>query len=133
VLELDAQYEPPYNLEQIKAKYPAHIYNNLANDHVHRWRAETGIELIHKEPTEEELDRIWKNWQLMPQDMKEISDKKSIELFGCTNAEHYNKLKASEDHLNENKATYLQKYRDESDVRSIVDMFWSIRNRLSAP
>lgn len=38
-----------------------------------------------------------------------------------------------ESDLNENKATYLQKYRDESDVKSIVDMFWSIRNRLSAP
>ena len=131
--EVDAQYEPPYTLEQIKAKYPEHIYNKLANDSVHKWRAESGIELIHKEPTEEELDRIWKNWQLMPQEMKDISDKKSIELFGCTNAEHYNKLKASEDYLNENKATYLQKYRDESDVKSIVDMFWAIRNRLSAP
>ena len=133
VLELDAQYDPPYTLEQIKAKYPENIYNMLANDPVHKWRAETGIELIHKEPTEEELDRIWKNWQLMPQDMKDISDKKSVEMFGCTNAEHYNQLKALEDNLNENKATYLQKYRDESDVKSIVDMFWSIRNRLSAP
>ena len=133
VLELDVQYDPPYTLEQIKAKYPENIYNMLANDPVHKWRAETGIELIHKEPTEEELDRIWKNWQLMPQNMKDISDKKSIEMFGCTNVEHYNQLKALEDNLNENKATYLQKYRDESDVKSIVDMFWSIRNRLSAP
>lgn len=133
VLELDAQYDPPYTLEQIKAKYPENIYNKLDNDPVHKWRAETGIELIHKEPTDEELDRIWKNWQLMPQDMKDISDKKSIEMFGCTNAEHYNKLKTSENHLNENKAAYLQKYRDESDVKSIVDMFWSIRDRLSTP
>lgn len=131
--ENGTQYDPPYTLAQIKAKYPEHIYNMLANDPVHKWRAETGIELIHKEPTEEELDRIWKNWQLMPQDMKDISDKKSIEMFGCTNAEHYNKLKALEDHLNENKATYLQKYKYESDVKSIVDTFWSIRNRLSAP
>lgn len=38
-----------------------------------------------------------------------------------------------EDHLNENKAAYLQKYRDESDVKSIVDMFWSIRSRLQPP
>ena len=133
VLELDAQYDPPYTLDQIKAKYPENIYNMLANDPVHKWRAETGIELIHKEPTEEELNRIWKNWQLMSQDMKDISDKKSVEMFGCTNAEHYNQLKALEDNLNENKATYLQKYRDESNVKSIVDMFWSIRNRLSAP
>lgn len=111
ILDLIAQYDPPYTLEQIKTHYPENIYVELANDPVHRWRAETGIELIHKEPTKEELDRIWKNWQLMPQEMKDISDKKSIELFGCTNAKHYSKLKASEDHLNENKATYLQKYR----------------------
>ena len=38
-----------------------------------------------------------------------------------------------EDNLNENKAAYLQKYRDEDDVKSIVDMFWAIRSRLSAP
>ena len=93
VLELDAVYDPPYTLQQIKANYPENIYVKLANDPVHRWRAETGIELINKEPTEEELDRIWKNWQLMSQNMKDISDKKSIELFGCTNAEHYAQLK----------------------------------------
>ena len=81
----------------------------LANDPVHKWRAETGIELIHKEPTEEELDRIWKNWQLMPQNMKDISDKKSIEMFGCTNAEHYNKLKASENHLDEKQSKLKNK------------------------
>ena len=38
-----------------------------------------------------------------------------------------------ENNLNENKAAYLQKYRNEADVKSIVDMFWAIRNRLSAP
>ena len=38
-----------------------------------------------------------------------------------------------EDNLNENKATYLHKYRDEEDVIPVVDMFWTIRNRLSAP
>lgn len=35
------------------------------NDPVHKWRAESGIELIHKEPTKKEFDRIFKNWQLM--------------------------------------------------------------------
>jgi hypothetical protein len=29
----------------------------------------------------------------MPQNMKNISDKKSIELFGITNADNYSKLK----------------------------------------
>lgn len=84
-----------YRIQYIKANYPENIYVKLANDPIHRWRAETGIELIHKEPTEEELDRIWKNWQLMPQEMKDISDKKSIEMFGCTNAEHYAQLKSN--------------------------------------
>lgn len=95
ILDLIAQYEPPYSLEQIKSKYPEHVYNKLANDPVHRWRAETGIELIHREPTEKEQQRTWKNWQLMSQNMKDISDKKSIELFGCTNAEHYLRLKSN--------------------------------------
>ena len=38
-----------------------------------------------------------------------------------------------EDNINENKATYLQKYRDEADVNVVVDMFWAIRNRLNVP
>ena len=50
-------YDPPYTLDQIKANYPENIYVKLANDPIHRWRAETGIELIHKEPTEEELEQ----------------------------------------------------------------------------
>ena len=35
--------------------------------------------------------------------------------------------------LNESKATYLQKYKDETDVKKIVDVFWQIKSRLSAP
>lgn len=96
ILELDAMYEPPYTLEQIKAHYPENVYLTLANDPVHRWRAETGIELIHKEPDEAEQDRIWANWQLMSDEMKEMSDIKSLELFGCTNEQHYNFLKTEE-------------------------------------
>jgi len=64
----------------------------LASDPVHRWRAESGIELIHKEPTREELERIWKNWQLMSPEQKEISDKKSLEIFGVSNKTHYEQL-----------------------------------------
>lgn len=93
VIELDAVYEPPYTLAQIKANYPEKIYKKLSSCPIHSWRAKTGIELIHQEPDEEELDRIWKNWQLMPQKLKDISDKKSLEMFGMTNAEHYKQLK----------------------------------------
>ena len=105
-------YEPPYTLAQIKAQYPEEVYNKLSRCPVHSWRSETGIELVHKEPTEEELDRVWKNWQLMPQELKDKSDEKSLELFGCTNAEHYPKLKAewAAKRLDENKAAYLKKF-----------------------
>ena len=128
-------YEPPYTLAQIKAQYPEEVYNKLSRCPVHSWRAETGIELIHKEPTEEELDRIWKNWQLMPQELKDRSDEKSLELFGCTNAEHYLKLKAelAAKRLDENKAAYLKKFQEEPDVKTVTDQFWIIRSRVKAP
>ena len=83
------QYEPPYTLEQIRAKYPEKVYKELASCPIHRWRAVTGIELIHKEPTIEELKRIWNNWQLMSDEEKKISDQRSIQLFGMDNETHY--------------------------------------------
>lgn len=74
-------YDPPLKYEEL----PDH----LKNDPIHSWRAKSGIELIHKEPTIEELDRIWKNWQLMSNEQKRISDEKSIELFGINNEDNY--------------------------------------------
>ncbi len=128
-------YEPPYTLAQIKAQYPEEVYNKLSRCPVHYWRSETGIELVHKEPTEEELDRVWKNWQLMPQELKDKSDEKSLELFGCTNAEHYSKLKVewAAKRLDENKAAYLRKFQEEPDVKTVTDQFWTIRSRVKAP
>lgn len=80
-------YQRPYNIEEIKKFYPdkAEI---LLQDPVHLWRAQTGIELIHKEPTKEEQVRIWKNWNKMTDEMKKESDMKSIEIFGKDNAQH---------------------------------------------
>ncbi|MBI5138689.1 MAG: hypothetical protein HZA95_02730 [Candidatus Vogelbacteria bacterium] len=77
-------YERPYNTEEIKKNYPDKA-DFLMNDPVHRWRAETGIELIHKEPTLEEQKRIWRNWLEMTDDMKEESDRKSLQLFDKDN------------------------------------------------
>lgn len=85
-------YEPPYTLDQIKQNYSKETYDSLSDDPVHRWRAVTGIELIHKEPTKDELERIWKNWQMMDDECKAASDKKSLELFGMNNEDHYNQL-----------------------------------------
>jgi hypothetical protein len=87
VLESESSYDPPMSIEDVKNKYP-----KLLKDPIHYWRSSTGIELIHKEPSVEELERIWNNWNLMTPQQKEISDKKSIELFGKTNAENYKNL-----------------------------------------
>lgn len=89
--ESKGKYEPPWTLDQIKMQYPDK-YEMLSKDPVHRWRATTGIELIHKEPTKSELKRIWKNWNLMDNELKVKSDEKSQELFRMSNEEHYQKL-----------------------------------------
>lgn len=90
---LENSYERPYNAEEILKIYGKEIHDKLMNDPCHKWRAETGIELIHKEPTHDEFERIWKNWQLMSDEDKQKSDVKSIELFGVDNKTHYEQLK----------------------------------------
>lgn len=81
-------YFPPYTIKEIKEKYPENVAEKILGDPVHLWRAETGIELIHKEPDIEEQKRIWKNWQEMSEEQKKISDVKSIEFFGLKNEEN---------------------------------------------
>ncbi len=84
-------YERPYNIEEIRKNYPDKA-EFLLKDPVHLWRATTGIELIHKEPTVEEQRRIWKNWNEMTDNMKRESDQKSIELFGIDNFSNNEKI-----------------------------------------
>ncbi len=90
---MDNIYQKPYNIDEIKRKFDSDLANQLLNDPVHKWRAETGIELIHKEPDLNELERIWVNWNLMNENDKKISDEKSLELFGVNNQENFEKLK----------------------------------------
>lgn len=79
------KYEPPYN----KQKLVELGLSRLLKDPAHAWRAETGTELIHKEPDAREFLRIWNNWNKMPTDLKRKSDKKSLELFGKTNKDNF--------------------------------------------
>lgn len=78
------QYDPPLSYDEL----PEH----LKNDEVHVWRAKHGIELIHKEPSFDEVERIWKNWNLMSKEQKIISDNESIRLFRMNNKTHYENL-----------------------------------------
>lgn len=83
------KYDPPYSKEEVIEKYGMKTYKKLAADPAHKFRMESGIELIHKEPTRAELHRIYKNWMCMSVEQKKISDKKSIELFGVDNKSHF--------------------------------------------
>lgn len=79
------KYERPYTYEELVKHYGKYVADKLSNDPCHKWRMETGIELIHKEPDLDEQKRIWENWQLMTDEDKQKSDEKCIELFGLTN------------------------------------------------
>lgn len=81
-------YERPYTAERLQQLGLGH----LLKDPAHAWRAKTGIELVHREPDIDELTRIYKNWQKMSIAAKKRSDKKSRQLFGKTNEEHYKEL-----------------------------------------
>lgn len=88
------KYEPPYDIEILKEKYP-----KLLEDPVHKWRAKTGIELIHKQPDFQEQKRIFYNWLVMSKTLQEKSDNKSKQLFdGMTNLEHHNAIMEYEWH-----------------------------------
>lgn len=102
------KYEPPYDVETLKELYP-----KLLDDPVHKWRAKNGIELIHKEPDFEEQKRIFYNWLIMPKTMQEKSDKKSQQLFKCSNIENHNWIMENEWH-DEN-------YFELADVRQRYD------------
>ena len=78
-------YERPYTYEELVKHYGKYVANKLSNDPCHKWRMETGIELIHKEPDLDGQKKIWENWQLMSDKDKQKSDEKCIELFGITN------------------------------------------------
>lgn len=85
------KYSAPMSRDEIILTYPEKA-NDLLSCPIHKFRAESGIELIHEEPEYLELDRIYANWQLMSDKQKCISDIKSIELFGIDNETHYTML-----------------------------------------
>ena len=81
-----AKYIPPYTAEQMKkAGYPDDVITGLMKDPIHAWRAETGIELMHKEPDVWKQIRIHRNWLLMSDEQKKKSDEKCISIFGVDN------------------------------------------------
>lgn len=114
------RYDPPMSLKEIRQTYGENLYNKLKADPVHRWRAETGIELIHKEPSKKELIRIMNNWEAMPVKYKIISDIKSLELFGLPNKEHFKKLINTYDN-NNSLNNFLKILRKNTTKKLVLD------------
>ena len=88
----ETKYDPPYTYDEIVKNYGKDMADKLVADPAHKFRCHTGIELIHKEPSLSELNRIHSNWQLMTDEQKRKSDMKSRELFGCDNETNYTRL-----------------------------------------
>ena len=86
ILQSLQQYQPPYNQQQLRQNgYDQETIQRLKRDPVHKWRIQTGIQLIHRQPTKTQLERIWNNWQLMDDEQKTKSNQKCMQLFGVTN------------------------------------------------
>ena len=101
-------YDPPYCFEELLKYYgkekalkivgkdwkdpKKEKKTSSVGQQAHAWRCVTGLELIHPEPSLEEQVRVFKNWNKMNPEMKKISDKKCLELYGCTNEENYHKI-----------------------------------------
>lgn len=86
-------YLAPYTYKEIVDSYGKATADRLAKDPAHKFRMDTGIELIHQEPSLEELERIYANYRLMPNNLKRQSNAKSKELFGVTNIANYKQLR----------------------------------------
>lgn len=82
-------YDRPYSKTEVIENYGMEKYLELSEDPAHKFRMDTGIELIHREPTKQELIRIYKNWLKMDKHKKRLSDEKSVELFGMDNVSHF--------------------------------------------
>jgi len=91
--DIPNKYSKPMTEVDIKNSYGESKRKQLMGDPVHSFRAARGIELIHKEPSSQELERIYANWLLMSKAQKELSEKESLRLFGIGNIANYEGLK----------------------------------------
>ena len=128
ILQSLEQYQPPYNQQQLRQNgYDQETIQRLKKDPVHAWRMQTGIQLIHKQPTKSQLERIWNNWQLMDDEQKTKSNQKCMQLFGVTNQFLYGYLipqykvdRPSKDEIKYNDIIYRKKYDDETSNREYI-------------
>jgi hypothetical protein len=91
---------------------------------VYSWRMFTGCELVRKEGSIPHQMLIWENWQKMGDYSKNLSDNRSIELFGMTNEEHHNEIingRGLESVLYKKREKYRREYWD---YYVYINEFW---------
>lgn len=105
----NTKYEVPYSHRDILKRYGVKKFHSILGhfpkngnpdnldkrdtpgQQCHMWRALTGLELLHKEPTLQEQIRTYKNWNKMLPQMKKLSDIKCKQIYGCDNLTNYAK------------------------------------------
>ena len=128
VIESSSSYERPYPLDVIRKVYGNDVYSRLKDDPVHRWRADTGIELIHKEPTRDEFERIVANWNLMTPEQKKKSDEFSMKQFGKNNLDRIDAIRKEYSNVSESAIQGFESLSEDELKRFIMD---GIRERMA--
>lgn len=67
---------------------------NIKVELAKEWERDSMKSIIYPVKTLEDLETLWKDFEQMTIYFRRISDTKSVELFGITNQEHYEKLKS---------------------------------------
>ena len=63
-------------------------------DHITNYELDTNIEVIADGDSVEELEKQYDRWMQMTPSEKDMSDNKSLEMYGVTNKQHYETLKS---------------------------------------
>lgn len=142
-MDLNINIEAVQNLMDDRA--PINLsYSDDDIDDAKDWSEDSNIIIILPKDTIDELEDEWTNWQRMTKRQQDLSDEKSLQIFGITNYEHYVGLKSKlygnkfdDDYSDDiyittedTKLKFLNKEKDDNkEVCSIKD---SLKRELAA-
>lgn len=81
-------YDPPESISDLENKG----LEIVLDDPLQEWRAMNQVELVHDTGDLAELNRMWANWKVMPEDLQRASDGFLKDYLGRTNEEHFESL-----------------------------------------
>ena len=91
IIDTTQEHVPSPESEQDKKE--TQLYEKRTEE-AKSWSEKSSIYIITQEESISDLEALWNNWNSMHLKLRRDSDMKSIELFGITNKEHYEKLKS---------------------------------------